>query len=70
MYRFFCLKVNRFFPIRDKQIELSYTGEQISGDGGLLLLREVVTQRELIYFINSCFADTGDLRYVIHSMFV
>ena len=56
------------FPIADKKIELSYTGEQISSDGGLLLLREVENQIGLIDGISSCITDTRDSRYVDHSI--
>ena len=56
------------FPIGDKKIELSYSGEQISSDGGLLLLREVENQTGLIYGISSCITDIRDLRYVDHSI--
>jgi len=56
------------FPVSDKKIELSYTGEQISSDGGLLLLREVENQTGLIDGISSCITDVRDLRYVDHSI--
>jgi hypothetical protein len=49
------------FPIAGKKIELSYTGEQISSDGGLLLLREVENQTGLISGISCCITDTRDL---------
>ncbi|MEI8225571.1 MAG: hypothetical protein WCG82_06550 [Bacteroidota bacterium] len=29
------------FPIQGKNIELSFSGDRISSDGGLLLLREI-----------------------------
>jgi hypothetical protein len=29
------------FPVADKKVELSFSGDRISSDGGLLLLREV-----------------------------
>lgn len=56
------------FPIGDKKIELSYTGEQISSDGGLFLLREIEHQTGLINGISSCITDTRDSRYVDHSI--
>jgi hypothetical protein len=56
------------FPIAGKKIELSYTGEQISSDGGLLLLREVENQIRLIDGISSCITDTRDSRYIDHSI--
>jgi hypothetical protein len=61
-------KILDLFPVSDKKIELSYTGEQISSDGGLLLLREVENQTGLINGISSCITDTRDLRYVDHSI--
>jgi len=56
------------FPVTDKKIELSYTGEQISSDGGLLLLREVENQIGLIDGISSCITDMRDSRYVDHTV--
>jgi hypothetical protein len=32
------------FPIQGKNIELSFCGDRISSDGGLLLLRELYSQ--------------------------
>jgi hypothetical protein len=61
-------KTLSLFPIADKKIELSYTGEQISSDGGLLLLREVENQTRLIDGVSSCITDTRYLRYVDHSV--
>jgi hypothetical protein len=40
--------VHELFPVSNKQIELSFTGDDISSDGGLLLLREVENQMGLI----------------------
>lgn len=56
------------FPVEGKKIEPSYTGEQISSDGGLLLLREVENQTGLIRNISYCITDTRDSRYVDHSI--
>lgn len=61
-------KTLELFPVGDKKIELNYTGEQISSDGGLLLLREVESQTGLINGIRSCITDTRDARYVDHSI--
>jgi hypothetical protein len=61
-------KTLNLFPVADKKIELSYTGEQISSDGGLLLLREVENQIGLIDHISSCITDDRDSRYVDHSI--
>ena len=35
------------FPIEGKKIELSFNGDRISSDGGLLLLRELDSQLNL-----------------------
>jgi hypothetical protein len=56
------------FPVSEKKIELSYTGDQISSDGGLLLLREVENQLGLIDRINSCITDNRDCRYIDHTI--
>lgn len=56
------------FPVSGKKVELSYTGEQISSDGGLLLLREVESQLGLISGLSSCITDTRDYRYIDHSI--
>jgi hypothetical protein len=61
-------KILNLFPVADKKIELSYTGEQISSDGGLLLLREIENQIGLIDGISSCITDTRDFRYVDNSI--
>ena len=61
-------KILDLFPVADKKIELSYTGEQISSDGGLLLLREVENQIGLINGISSCITDTRDSRYIDHTI--
>lgn len=61
-------KISDLFPVADKKIELSYTGEQISSDGGLLLLREVENQIGLINGISSCIKDIRDSRYIDHSI--
>ncbi len=55
-------------PVSGKKIELSYSGEQISSDGGLLLLREVENQVKLIDGISSCITDKRDSRYLDHSI--
>lgn len=56
------------FPASGKKVELSYTGEQISSDGGLLLLREVESQLGLLDGLSSCITDTRDYRYIDHSI--
>lgn len=56
------------FPISGKHIELSFTGEQISSDGGLLLVREVENQLGLIDRISNCITDNRDQRYTDHTI--
>ena len=38
------------FPIQGKNIELSFNGDRISSDGGLLLLRELDSQLNPLIF--------------------
>ena len=56
------------FPISNKPVALSFTGDQISSDGGLLLLREVESQLGLIDRISSCVTDDRDQRYIDHTI--
>lgn len=60
--------VHELFPVSNKQIELSFTGYDISSDGGLLLLREVENQMGLINRISNCITDNRDQRYVDHTI--
>jgi hypothetical protein len=43
---------HKLFPVSGRQIELSFTGDQISSDGGLLLLREVENRLDFIILSN------------------
>lgn len=56
------------FPIENKAVELSFTTERVSSDGGLLLLREVDRQLGLLPSITSCIEDKRDQRYITHSL--
>lgn len=56
------------FPVSNKKVELSFSGERISSDGGLLLLREVENQLGLLEHISSCITDTRDSRYIDHTL--
>jgi len=60
--------VHELFSVSNKQIELSFTGYDISSDGGLLLLREVENQMGLINRISNCITDNRDQRYVDHTI--
>jgi hypothetical protein len=56
------------FPISNKKVELSFSGERISSDGGLLLLREVENQLGLLRRISYCITNTRDSRYIDHTL--
>jgi len=55
------------FQVKQKPLELSYTGEKISTDGGLLVLKELENQIGIIDKINDCIKDGRDQRYIDHS---
>jgi hypothetical protein len=42
------------FPKKGKNIELSFSGDRISSDGGLLLLREIDSQLNLLSLASNC----------------
>ena len=56
------------FTVAGKNVELSFSGDQISSDGGLLLLREVENQLGIIDRISSCITDDRDQRYTEHTI--
>ena len=56
------------FPIKGKAIELSFSGERISSDGGLLLLRELDKQLNLLSSASNCIHDERDQRYIDYSV--
>lgn len=56
------------FPVQGKNIELSFTGDRISSDGGLLLLRELDNQLSLLSSVSNCIRDERDHRYIDHSV--
>src|SRR5450759_2001335 len=53
--------------IDNKRVELSFTGQDISSDGGLLLVKEVERQIGIIKAITSCMVDDRHQGYVQHS---
>lgn len=55
-------------PGKDKNIELQFSGDRISSDGGLLLLRELESQLNLISSASSCIQDVRDQRYIDHTV--
>jgi hypothetical protein len=50
-----------------KPVEVKFINEQISHDGGLLLLNEVESQLGLIEKLSRCINDTRHQGYVVHS---
>ena len=56
------------FPVSNHKVELSFSGDKISSDGGLLLLREVENQVGLIKDISNCIKDERDQRYIDHTI--
>jgi len=56
------------FPIKDRNIELSFTGDRMSSDGGLLLLRELDNQLNLLSSASNCILDGRDPRYIDYSV--
>ncbi|MCP4078081.1 MAG: IS1380 family transposase, partial [Gammaproteobacteria bacterium] len=49
------------------RVEFSYSGNDISSDGGLLLLRELEKQTGIISGMSKCITDYRDQRYINHS---
>jgi hypothetical protein len=56
------------FPVKGKNIDLNFTGDRISSDGGLLLLRELDGQLDLLSSASNCINDIRDQRYIDHSV--
>ena len=56
------------FAIKGKNIELSFTGDRISSYGGLLLLRELDSQLNLLSSVSNCIQDERDQRYIDHTL--
>jgi len=54
------------FGIKGKPIELSFSGDRISSDGGLLLLRELDNQLNILSSASKCINDERDQRYIDH----
>lgn len=61
-------QILNLFPVADKKVELTFSGDRISSDGGLLLLREVENQIRIIDNISNCITDSRDQRYISHSI--
>ncbi|HDZ40178.1 MAG TPA: hypothetical protein ENH59_00640 [Bacteroidetes bacterium] len=58
----------KLFPIQGENIELSFSGDRISSDGGLLLLREPGSHLNLLSSASSCIHDERDQPYTDHSI--
>ncbi len=56
------------FPIKGKNIELSFSGDRISSDGGLLLLKELDNELSLLSSASNCILDGRDQRYIDHKI--
>lgn len=54
--------------VQKKLVEIQFTGENISSDGGLLLLKEVEQQVGIIKKLSSCIQDNRHGSYVDHSI--
>ena len=54
--------------INKKPVELKFTGEKISSDGGLLLLKEIENKIGIINAIAGCISDERHQSYVKHSI--
>jgi hypothetical protein len=55
-------------PIENKRVEISFSGQDISSDGGLLLIKEVEHQIGIIKALTSCMKDERHQGYVQHSL--
>lgn len=56
------------FPIKGRDIKLSFSGDRISSDGGLLLLREIDRELNLLSSASQCISDSRDERYIDHTV--
>jgi len=54
-------------PLKGKSVSVSFTGSDISSDGGLLLLRECEQHTGIIDSISRCLNDDRHPSYVRHS---
>jgi len=61
-------EILNLFAVEEKKIELTFSGDRISSDGGLLLLREVENQIGIIDKISRGITDGRDQRYISHTI--
>jgi hypothetical protein len=55
-------------PVCKKPIEISFSAEKISSDGGLLLLRETEARNGILQSITNCIREDRHMGYVKHSI--
>ena len=55
-------------PVCKKPIEMSFSAEKISVDGGLLLLREIEARNGLLQSITNCIREDRHIGYLKHSI--
>ena len=55
-------------PVCKKPIEIGFSAEKISSDGGLLLLREIEARSGILQSITNCIAEDRHAGYVKHSI--
>lgn len=55
-------------PIENKRIEVSFTAQEVSSDGGLLLVRDIENQIGIIKAIVSCIEDSRHQSYIKHEL--
>lgn len=55
-------------PVCKKPIEMSFSAEKISSDGGLLLLREIEARNGILQSITNCIKEDRHSGYVKHSV--
>ncbi len=55
-------------PVCIKPIEMSFSAEKISSDGGLLLLREIGARNGILQSITNCISEDRHSGYVKHSI--
>jgi len=61
-------KKYKLSKISNKSVEVSYTGESMSANAGLLLLKQVAEQTSLIEKLSACIDDQRDSRYITHTV--
>lgn len=61
------IKILYISPVKSKDIELSFSGSDISSDGGLLLLKECEHQTGIIDAFSKCLIDDRNPSYIKHS---